>query len=79
MLMDLFHALESCGLDHGGLGPAGASLAPSGALLAVASLLFILSRAALGMHWPSDLFVGALLGSAIGFTGYQLQKRTTAR
>jgi undecaprenyl-diphosphatase len=47
--------------------------------LAVAALLFILSRAALGMHWPSDLFVGALLGSAIGFTGYQLQKRTTAR
>ena len=47
--------------------------------LAVLGLLFILSRSALGMHWPSDLAVGTILGAGIGFIGYHLQKRTAAR
>ena len=47
--------------------------------LAGLGLLFILSRSALGMHWPSDLVVGTLIGAAIGFIGYRIQKRTTAR
>ena len=47
--------------------------------LAALGLLFILSRSALGMHWPSDLIVGTLVGAGIGFIGYRGQKLTTAR
>ena len=47
--------------------------------LAIAALLFIVSRLALGMHWPSDLLVGAIVGALIGLGGWRLENRLAAR
>lgn len=48
-------------------------------VLAFSAGLFIISRIALGMHWPSDLIIGALVGTAIGLLGISTQKRFAAR
>ncbi len=47
--------------------------------LAVLALLFMASRLALGMHWPSDLLVGAIVGALIGLGGWRLQNKFAGR
>jgi undecaprenyl-diphosphatase len=47
------------------------------ALLSLASLI-ALSRVALGVHYPSDVMAGALLGAAMGWTGGQVSARLSA-
>jgi len=37
-------------------------------------LIFVLSRIYVGVHYPSDLFVGALVGTSIAFLFYKLWK-----
>ena len=41
-------------------------------------LLFILSRIFVGVHYPSDIFVGALVGTAFAFLFHYLCQRTIA-
>ena len=56
-----------------GLVPLGYAWKAARPLLAVAAILFILSRLALGMHWPSDLLVGSLIGLSVGLVGIKAQ------
>lgn len=42
-------------------------LPPLGLALITVSLLAGVGRVVLGYHWPSDIFVGALLGAVVGF------------
>jgi undecaprenyl-diphosphatase len=46
-------------------------------LIALASLVAA-SRVALGVHYPSDVIAGALLGSGLGWTAARLYPRSTA-
>jgi undecaprenyl-diphosphatase len=62
-----------------GLLPLGLAWRRAAAPLCGAALLFIASRLALGMHWPSDLLVGAFIGAIIGFAGWRLENRLAAR
>ena len=39
-------------------------------------LLFVLSRIYVGVHYPSDLLVGSVVGSLIAFGSYQLCKKS---
>jgi undecaprenyl-diphosphatase len=41
-------------------------------LLVFIALLVAISRVFLGVHYPSDILAGSLLGSAIGFGGGEL-------
>ena len=38
-------------------------------------ILFVLSRIFVGVHYPSDLFVGALVGTLIAYLIYHISKR----
>ena len=62
-----------------GLLPLSLAWRRAAAPLAIAALLFIASRLALGMHWPSDLLVGAVIGAIIGLAGWRLENRLAAR
>jgi len=42
-------------------------------------LLFVLSRIYVGVHYPSDLFVGALVGTLFAFMFYRLSEKSLAR
>lgn len=42
-------------------------------------LLFVLSRIYVGVHYPSDILVGALVGSLMGLAGYKLTRFILAR
>lgn len=42
-------------------------------------LLFVLSRIYVGVHYPSDIFVGALVGTGFAFICHKLCQRTIER
>jgi undecaprenyl-diphosphatase len=42
-------------------------------------LIFVLSRIYVGVHYPSDIFVGALVGTTFAFFGYKLCKQALKR
>lgn len=42
-------------------------------------LLFVLSRIYVGVHYPSDLVVGAFVGALIAFVGYKKSQATLVR
>ena len=44
----------------------------AGILFYIASFLIVLSRIFVGVHWPSDILVGALLGISIGWLGHKI-------
>jgi undecaprenyl-diphosphatase len=50
----------------------------AGALLALAALPIALSRVALGVHYPSDVLAGAVLGALIGWIAGRLAIRRQA-
>ncbi len=47
----------------------------AGILFFIASFLIALSRIFVGVHWPSDILVGALIGILIGWLGYKISKK----
>jgi undecaprenyl-diphosphatase len=47
----------------------------AGAILLALASLIALSRVALGVHYPSDVAAGALLGSFLGWTSARLYRR----
>ena len=47
----------------------------AGILFYIASFLIIISRVFVGIHWPSDVIAGALLGIAIGWILSKLFKK----
>lgn len=46
-----------------------------GVLFYVATLLIVLSRVFIGIHWPSDILAGAVIGIIIGLLGYKISKK----
>ncbi|SRR5690554_110605 len=42
-------------------------------------ILFVLSRIYVGVHYPSDLFVGALVGTGFAILGHMVCQKTIAR
>lgn len=56
------------------------SMYPAGApvFLGLAALVGV-SRVALGVHYPSDVLVGALVGAAFGLVGHRVNRRRLAR
>lgn len=47
----------------------------AGALFYIASFLIVISRVFVGVHWPSDILAGALLGILTGWLGYKISKK----
>lgn len=46
-----------------------------GTIFYIASFLIVLSRVFIGIHWPSDILGGALLGILIGWLGYKISRK----
>lgn len=42
----------------------------------ISTLLITLSRVFIGIHWPSDILAGALIGILTGWVGYMVYKKT---
>ncbi|MDD2731913.1 MAG: phosphatase PAP2 family protein [Candidatus Pacebacteria bacterium] len=46
-----------------------------GLLFYISAFLITTSRIFIGIHWPSDVFYGAVIGIIIGWGGYMISKR----
>lgn len=41
----------------------------------ISTFLIVLSRVYVGIHWPSDILAGALIGILTGWMGYKISKK----
>lgn len=41
----------------------------------ISSFLIVLARVFIGIHWPSDILAGALIGILTGWIGYKISKK----
>lgn len=48
---------------------------PLGYILGALAILVSIARIAAGLHWPSDIVAGAVVGIAVAMIGEQIQKR----
>lgn len=48
-----------------------------GIIFYIASIAVSLNRVFVGIHWPSDILVGAILGVLVGFLSYSLLSKIT--
>jgi len=47
----------------------------AGTIFYIASFLIVISRVFVGIHWPSDILAGAVLGVLVGWLGYKISKK----
>lgn len=46
-----------------------------GALFYLSSILIVLARVFSGVHWPSDILAGAVVGLLVGYSVYKISKK----
>ena len=47
----------------------------AGIIFYIASFLIVISRVFVGVHWPSDILAGAVLGVLVAWLGYKISKK----